>query len=191
MSAFFFEFQPDQMNSAVWADLSNLLFFYIIFTLYYLCIKAIVMNIQTEKLELIEWISLLSLTILFLTSCEKYKDFDNLEVTENSFTGTISITESAGDLDGVFNGTGDSGTYTFIWDNPAKGAVLNIDASSSSGGSIQFVLKDSRGNEALNEEISSGESDTFSMDGKKGKWKVKMVFSDLEGDGNFDLNPVN
>ena len=149
------------------------------------------MNIQTEKLELIVWISLLSLTILFLTSCEKYKDFDNLEVTENSFTGTISITESAGDLDGVFNGTGDSGTYTFIWDNPAKGAVLNIDASSSSGGSIQFVLKDSRGNEALNEEISSGESDTFSMDGKKGKWKVKMVFSDLEGDGNFDLNPVN
>jgi hypothetical protein len=85
----------------------------------------------------------------------------------------------------------DSGTYVFIWDNPSKGAVLNVDTLSASSGSIQFILKDSRGNEALKETLSSGEYSTFSVDGKKGKWKIKIVFSEFSGEGSFDLNPVN
>ncbi|MCF8231427.1 MAG: hypothetical protein K9J27_04490 [Bacteroidales bacterium] len=31
---------------------------------------------------------------------------------------------------------------------------------------------------------------SFTEDGKSGKWKVKIVFSDFEGDGTFDLNPI-
>ena len=134
-------------------------------------------------------ISLLVLTILFLSSCEKYRDFDNLETTEDSFTGTISVTESSSDINGVFNGMADSGAYGFIWDNPAKGAVLNAEVLGNSG-SVQFILEDSRGNEVLSASVS-GESNVFSIDGKKGKWKVRIVFFDFEGDGNFDLNPVN
>lgn len=134
-------------------------------------------------------ISLLVLTILFLSSCEKYSDFDNLETTENSFTGTISVTESSSDINGVFNGMADSGAYGFIWDNPAKGAVLNAEVLGNNG-SVQFILEDSWGNEVLSASVS-GESNVFSIDGKKGKWKVRIVFFDFEGDGNFDLNPVN
>lgn len=132
---------------------------------------------------------LLALTVLFLSSCEKYRDFENLETTENSFTGTVSVTESSGDIDGVFNGMTDSGAYGFIWDNPAKGAILIADVSGDSG-SVQFILEDYRGNEVLNAFLS-GDSNMFSINGKKGKWKVRIVFFEFEGDGNFDLNPVN
>jgi hypothetical protein len=38
--------------------------------------------------------------------------------------------------------------------------------------------------------LTEGESNAFSEDGKKGKWKVKIVFTDFEGDGAFDLNPI-
>lgn len=134
-------------------------------------------------------IILIALTLLFLTSCEKYRDFDNLERTENSYTGTISVTETSGDINCIFNGMNDSGTYGFIWDNPAKGAILNADVFGDSG-SVQFILEDSRGNEVLNA-ITSGESNVFSIEGKKGKWKVRIVFFEFEGDGNFNLNPVN
>lgn len=49
----------------------------------------------------------------------------------------------------------DPGTYAFIWDNPSKGAVLNVEAMPGSG-SIQFDLEDSMGNEVLNETLTSG-----------------------------------
>jgi len=83
----------------------------------------------------------------------------------------------------------DSGTYTFIWDNPTKGVVLNVNSSPGSG-TVQFVLEDSRGNEVLNQTLSAGVSNAFSSDGRKGKWKVKLVISDFESDGTFDLNPI-
>ena len=131
----------------------------------------------------------LSILILIVISCEKYSEFDHLEVIDYSFTGSILVNESAGDIDGDFSGMSDSGSYTFIWDNPAKGAVLNVN-NSSLGGTIQFVLKDSRGNKILNETLTAGDSNAFSEKGKKGKWKVKIIFSDFEGDGTFDLNPI-
>lgn len=132
------------------------------------------------------FITLLTLSII---SCEKYREFDHLEVVDNSFSGTISVTEYAGDIDGSFTGMNDSGTYTFVWDNPTKGMVLNVNSLSGSG-TVQFVLEDSRGNEVLNETLTAGGSNTFSEDGKKGKWKIKIIFSDFEGDGTFDLNPI-
>jgi hypothetical protein len=136
-------------------------------------------------------LTLFILSVFFFASCEEYSDYDNLETIENSFTGSVSITDTAGDIDGSYSGTNDSGTYTFIWDNPTKGAVLNVDAVPGNSGAIRFVLKDSRGNESLNETLNSGESNTFSVDGKKGKWKVKIVFTQFEGEGSIDLNPVN
>ena len=132
------------------------------------------------------FITLLTLSII---SCEKYREFDNLEIVDNSFSGTISVTESAGDIDGSFMGMNDSGTYSFIWDNPTKGAVINVNHISGSG-TVQFVLEDSRGNEVLSQTLTAGGSNAFSTDGKKGKWKIKIVFSDFEGDGTFDLNPI-
>jgi len=134
-------------------------------------------------------LSLLICLIFCITSCEKYREFDHLEVVDNSFSGSISVNEYAGDIDGVYNGVKDSGTYTFIWDNISKGVVLNVNTSSGNG-TIQFILKDSRGVEVLNETLSAGESNAFSKDGKKGKWKVKIVFTAFEGEGTFDLNPI-
>jgi hypothetical protein len=131
----------------------------------------------------------LTLLVISICSCEKYSTFDHLEVIDNSFSGSISVNESAGDIDGVFNGMSDSGTYTFIWDNPAKGAVLNVNTSPGSG-IIQFVLEDSRGNEVLNQTLTTGVSNAFAEEGNKGKWKVKIVFSVFEGEGSFDLNPI-
>ena len=124
-------------------------------------------------------ISLIALAMLFLVSCEKYRDLDNLETTENSFTGTVSLTQSSNDIHGVFTGMADSGTYGFIWDNPTKGAVLNVDALSF-GGSVQFILEDSRGNEALNA-FTSGESNAFSIDGKEANGKSDWCSPNLKG----------
>lgn len=132
------------------------------------------------------FITLLTVSII---SCEKYREFDHLEVIVNTFSGTISVTESAGDIDGSFIGMNDSGTYSFVWDNPTKGTVLNVNSLSGSG-TVQFVLEDSRGNEVLKETFTAGGSIAFSEDGKKGKWKIKLFFSDFEGDGAFDLNPI-
>jgi hypothetical protein len=132
----------------------------------------------------------LSLAVFYCTSCEKYRDFDHLETIENSFSGTISVTETAGDIDGNYRGMVDSGTYIFIWDNPSRGAVLNVDSWSSSG-SIQYLLNDARGNQVLNETMFSGTSNRFAVEGKKGKWKVIILFSEFDGDGTFDLNPTN
>ncbi len=133
------------------------------------------------------FLAIFSLTVI---SCEKYKEFEHLEVINSSFTGSVSVSESAGDIDGDYSGMVDSGNYTFIWDNPSKGVVLNV-SNSSLAGTIQFVLEDSRGNEVLNQTLTAGVSNSFSEDGKKGKWKVKIIFSDFEGEGTFDLNPIN
>jgi hypothetical protein len=88
-------------------------------------------------------------------------------------------------------GLDDSGTYAFIWDNPSKGAVLSVETWSGSNGGIRFILEDARGKEVLNKKINLGESDAFSVDGRKGKWKVGIVFSEYSGEGSFNLNPVN
>ena len=128
---------------------------------------------------------------LFLSSCEKYRGYDNMEVLDNSFTGIISVSDLVGDVEGSYTGADDSGTYTFIWDNPSRGALLNIDTVSAGSGTMQFSLRDARGDEVLNETLNASEVNAFSKDGKKGKWKVKITFSGYEGEGRFDLNPIN
>lgn len=132
-------------------------------------------------------LTLLSAAFL-LAACEKYKDYENLEVIENNFTGTILVSESVGDVDGEFMGSVDSGVYGFIWENPTKGALLYVDALVDTG-SVRFIVEDSRGDEVLNASVTGTES-SFSINGKKGNWKIRVSFSDFGGEGSFDLNPV-
>jgi hypothetical protein len=133
-------------------------------------------------------IGIFAITILLLTSCEKFRGFDNLEITEDSFTGTTSLTESTGVVNGTFNGMTDSGAFGFIWENPTKGAVLDVEVFGSKG-NVSFILEDSRGHEVLNA-TTAGESNVFFIEGKKGKWKLRVVFFEFEGNGNFSLSPV-
>lgn len=131
-----------------------------------------------------------SLLIITLFSCGKYKEFDHLEVLDQSFTGAVSINESAGNVSGVYSGDKDHGTYTFIWENPSRWVEFEVDNTMATGGSVQFILKDSRGREIMNKTLTPGYSYAITQMGKKGKWKLSLVFSDFEGIGTFDLKPA-
>lgn len=135
------------------------------------------------------FITPIALILLITASCGKYRKYDNLETTDTSFTGTITVSEQAGDLDVNYSGTDDSGAYGFIWDNPTKGAILMVDSLNGSG-SVQWIIEDAKGNEILNAK-TSGDAASYSIEGKKGKWRVRVVFTALNGSGRFDLNPIN
>lgn len=130
-------------------------------------------------------------SLWLLAACGKYRLFDNLEVVEQTYTGLITVSKSGQDIDGVFEGTMDSGSYSFIWDNPSRGAVLYLELTAHSGGSVQLVFFDAKGNEVLQETRSAIGSDAFAIDGKRGKWKIALQFSAFEGSGHIDLNPIN
>ena len=53
------------------------------------------------------------LSLTLITSCSKYKEFDNNEVIDNTFTGNVTVTSSGSDPAADFTGNGDSGTYSF------------------------------------------------------------------------------
>ena len=132
-----------------------------------------------------------SLAIIFIigiSSCNN-KSHVNLEVLENSYSGSITISSALGNLDGDFTGNDDSGTYYFVWCNPSAGAVLNLDVTAGSG-SVQFLQKDARGTMVFTETIVAGGGEVFTKiteNGKKGKWLVKIIFSNF--DGNDDYAP--
>ena len=130
---------------------------------------------------------------IFLVGCGKYRKYDNMEVVDNSFTGAVMITSTAATPAGDFEGSGDSGTYSFAYDNPKKRAEVNFDVTSSAG-SVQMIIKDAKGNEVLNETRSGGGNDTYSgttVEGKKGVWLVEIILSNMNGDGSFSINPVD
>lgn len=133
------------------------------------------------------------LSIALLSSCGKYKKYDNNEVVENTYTGSVQVTSGGQDPAGDFTGNGDSGTYSFAWNNPQKKASLNFDITSPTG-SVQFILKDAKGNEVLNQTRSAGGNDTYSGvsgEGKPGMWLVTIVFTNFNGDGSYSLHPGN
>ena len=129
-----------------------------------------------------------------LTSCSEYKEFDNNEVIEDTYTGNISVTSSGSDPAADFTGNGDSGTYSFAWVNTEKKASLNFDITSTTG-SVQFIINDKRGNEVLNQTLTGGSAvDTYAgvtEEGKAGTWKVTMFLTNLNGDGSFSVHPGN
>ncbi|RMG77131.1 MAG: hypothetical protein D6707_11525, partial [Bacteroidetes bacterium] len=107
------------------------------------------------------------------------------------YTGTVSIGSTGNDPRGDFTGSFDSGTYSFVWDNPKKRAELNYDITTSSG-SVQFIINDAKGNKVLDVTRAAGSDDTFSgvtEEGKKGKWLIKIIFTQFNGDGSFSISP--
>ncbi len=127
-----------------------------------------------------------------IMSCKRpYKKYDNMEVIENTYSGQMVITSTGNDPAGDFTGNGDSGTYSFVWENPKETAQLNYDITTTSG-SVQIILEDARGDEVLNKTITAGDPDTFSgvsEPGKKGNWLVTIILTDFNGDGSFSISP--
>ena len=144
-------------------------------------------------------IKFLSLIVLItglttMTSCKKeYAEFDNKEIIENNYSGTIELegnTEARGD----FYGDGDSGTFSFVWENTEKKATVNFDVTTEPGGSCQIILNDAKGNEVFNQTRPEGGNDTFSgvsEEGRKGKWLVTIKLTNFDGDGTYDITPLN
>lgn len=130
---------------------------------------------------------------LGFTSCKKYRKYDNMEVLENTYSGNMLITSVGSDPAGDFTGTGDSGIYSFVWDNSSKTAQLNYDITTNSG-SVRFVLKDASGDVVLDQTRSAGGNDTYagvSSEGKRGKWLVEVTLTNFNGDGSFSISPGN
>lgn len=134
------------------------------------------------------------LSVALLVSCGKYKKYDNNEVVDNSFTGSILPTSTGSDPAGDFTGDGDSGTYSFAWENTSNKASLNFDITSPTG-SVQMILNDKKGNEVLNQTLTAGSGpDSFSgvsSEGKAGMWLVTIVLTNFNGDGSYSLHPGN
>lgn len=141
-----------------------------------------------KSILLIATAALLSLSI---SSCQKYRKYDNMEVVENTYAGTMSITSTGTDPAGDFTGADESGIYAFIWDNSGTKAQVNFDFTSPSG-SVSMILEDAKGDEVLNASVTPN-NDTYSgtsSEGKSGKWKVLIQLDNVEGDGSFSINPI-
>lgn len=131
-----------------------------------------------------------------LWSCDEltdglYDDYQNLEVVENTYTGRVDVTSTGSDPAGDFYGDGDSGTYSFAWDNPLRTADVNFDITTPTG-SVQMIINDSDGVEVLSRTRSAGGNDTFSgvtERGAPGIWLVTLIFTDFDGDGSYSLSP--
>lgn len=71
---------------------------------------------------------------------------------------------------------------------------MNFDVTTAPGGSCQIILNDANGDEVFNKTRPDGGNDTFSSqseEGKKGKWLVTIVLTNFNGDGTYDIRPVN
>jgi hypothetical protein len=142
-------------------------------------------------------IGLLATVLLGTTtfsSCKKYRKYDDGEVVENTFTGNVDVGSTGADPGGDFTGNGDSGTYSFVWENSSKKANVNCDITSNSG-SVQMIINDAKGNEVLNKTLTAGSGeDSFSSvteEGKSGKWLVTIELSNFNGDGSYSISPGN
>lgn len=138
-------------------------------------------------------ILLLFAVITLSTSCKKeYAQYNDGEVVEDNYTGTVDVTSTGTNPAGDFEGDGNAGTYSFAWENSKKRAHLNFDITSPSG-SVQMILNDARGNEVLNQTITGGNSvDTYSglsEEGAAGMWLVTVILTDFDGDGSYSLEP--
>ncbi len=139
-------------------------------------------------------ILILSLILLGLASCEKYDKFDNNEIIENSYTGSVTV-DNDSDPDGNFTGNIDSGTFAFAWVNSKEKAKVKLSIDQSSAGNIQLILNDARGKEKFNKSLTGGDNEIsfeeFSEAGKTGTWKVTLIFSNFEGSGSYEIDSAD
>jgi len=128
-----------------------------------------------------------------LTSCEKYDNYDNKEIIDNTYSGNIGLSGSVEAL-GDFTGNGDSGTFSFVWENSINKASVIFDVTTAPGGSVQIILNDAKGKEVFNKTRPEGGNDSFSgisEEGKEGKWLVTITLTNFDGDGTYDIRPAN
>ncbi len=118
------------------------------------------------------------------------------------FLGTATFTSCKDDAptirvnpggdDGDVLGNGGSGSATHTWTNNQNRTELNMDITSSFGGSFQIVLNDADGTEVLNETLIVGVGDDSltrcSASGASGEWMVTITLTDFDGDGSFTLS---
>lgn len=146
------------------------------------------------KTKRIAFLGLLAVGFIALTSCGKYRKYDNNEVIENTYAGSVNVTSVGGDPAGDFTGDGDSGTFSFAWENKGKTASANFDITSSSG-SVRMIIQDKKGDEVLNQVLVAGSGeDTYSgitSEGKPGMWKVTLELSNFNGDGSYSIHSGN
>jgi len=139
-------------------------------------------------------ILMITFIVLGLASCKKYDKFDNAEIIENSYTGTISI-DNDSDPDGNFTGNGNSGTFAFAWINSKEKAKVKLSLDNSSSGNVQIILNDAKGKEKFKKSLTGGDNDIsfeeFSEAGKIGTWKITLTFSNFNGNGSFEIDPAN
>jgi hypothetical protein len=126
-----------------------------------------------------------------LTSCSEYRGYEDGEVIDNTFSGDVAVTSTGNDPAADFTGSGDSGEYSFAWENSSETASVNFDITSPTG-TAQMIVYDKKGNEVLNQTLSGGSSeDTFAgvtTEGKKGMWKVSLILTNFDGDGSFSVH---
>lgn len=142
-------------------------------------------------------IKTLAITILIvglttMTSCKKeYAKYDNREVIENTYGGTMEL-EGVVEARGDFFGDGESGTFSFVWENTKNKATVDFDVTTDAGGFVQIILNDANGEEVFNKTRPEGSNDSFSgytEEGKKGKWLVIIKLTNINGDGTYDITP--
>ena len=146
-------------------------------------------NIST----LISGLMLLSFT-LFYSSCDPDNNIDcnNLNVIQDTYTGNIDVNSGGEDPSADFVGSNDSGIYIFEWCNPMKRASLDFDITTTSGGSVQIVLKDHEGDIVLDKTRPGGGDDSFSgvsAKGVSGTWTVEVTLININGDGSWSMHP--
>lgn len=127
--------------------------------------------------------------LVVFTSCEKeYAEFDNKEVVENSYTGSIELKGDHDEPSGDFSGSNDSGEFSFAWQNNKEVASVEYSASFSSG-SVNLIINDAKGNEVFNTTINDNNTSSSgkTSKGKEGKWLVTLIFTDFNGSGSYKI----
>lgn len=132
--------------------------------------------------------------VLGSVSCKKeYAKYDDKEVLENTYSGMIEL-EGNVEARGDFEGDGDTGTFSFVWENSSNKATVNFDVTTTPGGTCQIILNDANGDEVFNQTRPEGGNDTFSgisEEGEEGNWLVTINLTDFTGDGTYDITPKN
>ncbi|MCH7974821.1 MAG: hypothetical protein IH949_13240, partial [Bacteroidetes bacterium] len=81
-------------------------------------------------------------------SCKKLEP----GVVENTYSGSVGVTSSGQDPAGDFEGSGDSGTYSFAFDNPKTKVDARFDITTPTG-SVRMVIEDKKGKIFLNTNV--------------------------------------
>ena len=137
------------------------------------------------------FILLMIAAVTFLSSCG---DDAPAPAPVANVTFTPSST-SVGDVGGDVGGNGGTTTKSYNWQNNSSTAEVNMDLTSSKGGSMQMIVKDAANNTVLDRTLTMGTTpDSFSgvtATGTPGAWTVTINLSSFNGDGSFSISQGN